>query len=166
MGRWYFKSTVFNIFWNWNKFSKKKICSYWQNCTLCDRSVSDFHRNYHQRRSKLLILLFFYLIAFLKSQFLTTSMEYLSQICRVSRHPKTVIALPGLANSFYEKHALYCKGFGHCERFWIKLMFNTVFWRHPAMPFIPMRFEQRTLQRCFWLFRSLSNPYAEFFSQK
>ena len=34
------------------------------------------------------------------------------------------------------------------------------------MPFIEMHFKERNLQRCFWLFTSLSNSYDKSFSQK
>ena len=44
--------------------------------------------------------------------------------------------------------------------------FNTEIGSHPAMYFMEMHFKERNLQRCFWLFTSLSNSYDKSFSQK
>ena len=44
--------------------------------------------------------------------------------------------------------------------------FNAKIGRHPAMPFIVMHFKKIKFQRYFWLFRSLSNSYGQFFFSK
>ena len=44
--------------------------------------------------------------------------------------------------------------------------FNSEIGRHLATPFIEIHFKERSLQRGFWLFTSLSNSYDKSFSQK
>ena len=76
-------------------------------------------------------------------------------------HPKTVIVLYGLANSFYKKQAFTVRSLDSANDPY-KLKFNTKIRKYPAMPFMVMRFKERNLQRRIW---NCLKPYDGSFSK-
>ena len=76
-------------------------------------------------------------------------------------HPKGVIVLCGLANSFYKKQAFTTRGLDSSNDPY-KLKFNAKIRRYPAMPFMVMRFKERNLQRPIW---NCLKPYDGSFSK-
>ena len=76
-------------------------------------------------------------------------------------HPKGVIVLYGLANSFYKKQAFTTRGLDSSNDPY-KLKFNAKIRRYPAMPFMVMCFKERNLQRTIW---NCLKPYDGSFSK-
>ena len=121
---------------------------------------SDSHRKNHQRRPKTHISTFFWFDSIFKNG------------CS-SRSPPESIKVKFVGSHDIKKQLLYClvqqilspKIRVRTLRT-ILYKLNTEIGRHPAMPFIAMHFKEKNLQRCFWLFTSLSNPYDKSFSQK
>ena len=73
-----------------------------------------------------------------------------AKFVRSCEHPEALIALYGLANSFYKKSRSLQRGVPTVHTIPYKSKFNTKIGRYPAMSFIAMRFKERNLQRHFW----------------
>ena len=69
-------------------------------------------------------------------------------------HPKGVIVLCGLANSFYKKQAFTTRGLDSSNDPY-KLKFNAKIRRYPAMPFMVMRFKEKSSETYLELFKAL-----------
>ena len=76
-------------------------------------------------------------------------------------HPKTVIVLYDLANSFYKKQVFTVTSLDSANNPY-KLKFHTKIRKYPAMPFMVMRFKERNLQRRIW---NCLKPYNGSFSK-